>query len=539
MAPSSVNSEDQQLEDDFSLIGEGDEDVEVIEKKQSTFKDPEPFTSKPESGNDIEKQKWKYSYNEPLSDMSKGLIGWESADDVENPKNWPKKEKLRTMVLVLITAFMIPVASTIFAPGKGLLAKEFNVTNSVIEQFTVSAYVLGFGWGPLIHAPLSELYGRKHVVVISNFLFATLNLGCSEATGIGMFLAFRALSGIFGCAGMVVGAGIISDMYRPHETGRATSLFLLGPIMGPVGGPILGGFISQHAGWRWTFRVMECMGGVMALLFFFVVKETNASILLRKKAADLSNTLNRPDLISVIDSKQPQLTPARKIAIALTRAIKLIVTSPIVFSFAIYMSVAYAYLYAFFTTIPTVLVNKYNWSIESSGLAFLGVGCGTTFSVAVVGSTNDRLVEYLTSKNNGIREPEMRLSPLIFGSILIPTSMFWYGWGVQTHVFWFVLVMSFFPIGAGLLASLIPIQSYLIDLYGPLGVAASATAALNLLRSTAAAFVPLAIPSLIDRLDYGWGYSLLGFLALALCTLPSFFFVKFGKSLRLRFPPHV
>ncbi|KAK9487099.1 major facilitator superfamily domain-containing protein [Lipomyces starkeyi] len=474
-----------------------------------------------------------------LTDLDNGLIGWDSDADPTNPKNWPKRVKIRVMIFVLVTAFMIPTASTLFAPGESIMAKEFGLTNSVVKQFTVSAYVLGFGYGPLMHAPLSEMYGRKYVVVCSNFLFAALNIGCSEATSVAMFLVFRALSGVLGCAGMVVGAGIISDMYRPEETGRATALFLLGPIMGPVFGPILGGFISQRAGWRWTFRAIECLGGVMMAAFIFFVKETNAAIILRQKANRMARSMERPELISIIDSRQPRMSPGRKLAMGLLRAAKLLFTSPVVLALSIYMLIAYAYLYVFFTTITAVLTTRYGWSIELAGLSFIGIGCGTFFSVAAVGSTNDTLVMYLTKRNNGVREPEMRLGPMIFGSILIPASMFWYGWGVQKQIHWFPLVMSFFPIGAGLLGSLIPIQAYLIDLYGPLGAAASATAALNILRCTAAAFIPLCVPSLIARFDYGWGYSIFGFLAVGLCTSMSIFFVKFGKPFRRRFPPRL
>ncbi|KAK9341842.1 major facilitator superfamily domain-containing protein [Lipomyces starkeyi] len=363
-----------------------------------------------------------------ITDWDQGLIGWDFSN------------KFMTMVLVLVSAFMIPAASTLFAPGESIMAKEFGLTSvlhistltsSVVKQLTVSVYILGFGW-----APLSEMYGRKHVIIISNFLFTCHNMGCSEARSVAMFLIFRALYGVLGCAGLVVGAGIISDMYLPQETG---------------------GFTSEYAGWRWTFRMIECVGG------------TNPVILLRRL---------------------------------------------VFFALSIYMLIVFSYFYVFFTTITTVLTTKYGWSVELAGLSFIGIGCGTFFSVLAVGYTNDRLVMYLTKRNCGIREPEMRLLPTIVGSIMVAASMFWYGWGVQ-----FPLVMSFFSIGAGMIASLIPIQAYIID----------ATTALNILRFSAAALIPMCPPTLIAKLDYGWGYSVLGFLAAGLCTTMSLLFVKFGK----------
>ncbi|KAK7203063.1 major facilitator superfamily domain-containing protein [Myxozyma melibiosi] len=422
---------------------------------------------------DLEKQKLKEKIHGPsfISDLEHGVVGWDSEDDPANPKNWSNRRKLMVMSFVIITGLMVPTVSTLFAPGQALMAAEFGLTNSVVKQFTVSSYVLGFGWGPLIHAPMSEMYGRKYVVAISNLLLSILNIGCSEATSVAMFLIFRALSGILGCAGMVVGAGIISDMFRVEETGRATALYLLGPIMGPVCGPILGGFISQRAGWRWCFRVIEIFAGIMSLCFFFAVPETNATVLLRLKAARLRRAGGSPDLISIIDSRIPPMKPRAKFTANISRAFKLMLFAPIVVAFSLYMTVAYSYLYVFFTTLTEVLTEQYGFSIEMAGLAYLSVGAGTFTSVMVVGSTNDRMVAYLTTRNNGVRKPEMRLGPMIIGSILIPASMFWYGWGVQTHIHWFPLILSLFPMGSGLLASLLPIQAYLIELYAPLGAA--------------------------------------------------------------------
>ncbi|KAK9378747.1 major facilitator superfamily domain-containing protein [Kockiozyma suomiensis] len=528
--------EDMSDSDSVDIVNSYSNSVE----HEQEMKDIEKLSDN-EPEHDQNKQSPQQKANGPsfLSDLDHSIVGWDSEEDLANPKNWATRQKLCVMFFVFITGLMVPTVSTLFAPGQALMASEFGLTNSVVMQFTVSAYVLGFGWGPLIHAPMSEMYGRKYVIAISNLLLALLNVGCSEASSVPIFLVFRTLSGILGCAGMVVGAGIISDMFRAQETGRATAIYLLGPIMGPVFGPILGGFISQRAGWRWCFRVIEIFAVIMALCFFLAVEETNPAVLLRRKAKRLASELKRPELVSIIDSRVPPMKPLRKFTANITRAFRLMLFSPIVVAFSLYMTVAYSYLYVFFTTLTDVLTMQYGWSIEMAGLAYLSVGFGTFTSVMVVGSTNDRMVQYLTKKNDGVRKPEMRLRPMIVGSILLPACMFWYGWAVQDHIHWFPLILSMFPMGAGLIASLLPIQAYLIELYAPLGAAASATAALNLLRSTAAALIPLCVPSLIGSLGYGWGYSLLGFLAILFCTATSFLFVKWGEKLRERFPPKI
>lgn len=52
---------------------------------------------------------------------------------------------------------------------------------------------------------------------------------------------------------MVVGGGTIADLYQPSERGKAMALFGLGPLLGLVSGPVIGGFVTEYLGWRWTF----------------------------------------------------------------------------------------------------------------------------------------------------------------------------------------------------------------------------------------------------------------------------------------------
>ena len=81
---------------------------------------------------------------------------------------------------------------------------------------------------------------------------------------------------------------------------------------------------------------------------------------------------------------------------------------------------------------------------------------------------------------------------------------------------------------------MMPAQTYLIDVFGS-EAAASALAALTLVRSLAGAFLPLAGPPLYKALGLGWGNSLLGFIGLAFTPVPWFFY-KYGERIRLRYP---
>lgn len=148
-----------------------------------------------------------------------------------------------------------------FAPGAAQLASEFAITNGTVAAMTVSLYVLGFALGPLVLAPLSELYGRLVVYQGCNLVYIAFTAGCAFSTGTDMFLAFRFIAGCAASGPMSVGGGTVADLMAPDQRGRAMALFTAGPLFGPVLGPIIGGYVSQYLGWRWTFRIILILVG--------------------------------------------------------------------------------------------------------------------------------------------------------------------------------------------------------------------------------------------------------------------------------------
>lgn len=122
-------------------------------------------------------------------------------------------------------------ASTIFAPGVPALLEEFHTTNEELASFVVSIYILGFCIGPLILAPLSELYGRSPVMHLSNIFFLIFSMACAVSTNLEMFIVFRLFMGIAGCPPLTLGGGTIADLMPPVERGKAMSIWSMGPLL--------------------------------------------------------------------------------------------------------------------------------------------------------------------------------------------------------------------------------------------------------------------------------------------------------------------
>lgn len=133
-----------------------------------------------------------------------------------------------------------------FTPGASALAEEFHITNDTIVSLTVSIYLCGFAIGPMVIAPLSELYGRLVIYHTCNISYIGFIIGCALSKNTGMFLAFRILAGCAASGPLTVGGGTVADVVPPAQRGSAMSLFFMGPLLGPVGATTLCEFYNAN-----------------------------------------------------------------------------------------------------------------------------------------------------------------------------------------------------------------------------------------------------------------------------------------------------
>lgn len=164
----------------------------------------------------------------PGEEGDPNIVWWDGPDDPQNPLNWGRWLRMLNIFLVSGICFVTPLASSMFAPGVPDLMKEFNSTNTELGAFVVSVYVLGFAFGPMFLAPLSEIYGRLPIYHVCNISFMVFNIACALATNLNMLIGFRFLAGIFGSAPLTNGGGSITDIVRQEKRGRAMSFFVIG-----------------------------------------------------------------------------------------------------------------------------------------------------------------------------------------------------------------------------------------------------------------------------------------------------------------------
>jgi EmrB/QacA subfamily drug resistance transporter len=132
-------------------------------------------------------------------------------------------------------------------------------------SWVVTAYTLGTAVTTPIWGKLGDLYGRKIMFMASIVVFLAGSALAGLSQSMAELIGFRALQGL-GAGGLMVGAmATLGDLVPPRERGRFQAM--IGGMMpiAFVGGPLLGGFLTEHLSWRWTFYVNLPLG-VVALL---------------------------------------------------------------------------------------------------------------------------------------------------------------------------------------------------------------------------------------------------------------------------------
>ncbi|EKD13651.1 cycloheximide resistance protein [Drepanopeziza brunnea f. sp. 'multigermtubi' MB_m1] len=457
------------------------------------------------------------------------IVSWNEPEDQdpENPLNWSSAKKWLNICTIAVISFIVPLVSSILAPGVKLVMAEFDTTSTTFATFVVSIFVLGFASGPLLLAPLSELYGRVVVYHTTNVLFLGFNVMCALSPNQSVLLAARFFAGFTGVATITIGSGTITDLMPKEKRGKAVSIWSVGTISGPAIGPIIGGYVAQGLGWRWIFWVVSIVIGVVAIAAFLILEETYAPVLLERRAAKIRSDTGNAEYRSKLAS---DLTPRDHFRSSMVRPLTLLVCYPIVTVMCAYVAVLYSLLYLLFSTYSFAFTVVYGFSTAENGLNFLAGGIGTLMGLAYIGKLSDRTLRRRAAAGRELT-PEDRL-PLIItipGSLTFPLGLFVYGWSLEYGAHWIVPQIGTAITGFGSIIVFISVQTYLIDAFE--AHAASVVGANAVLRGTAGALLPLAGLQIYDELGWGWGNSLLAFLALAFAPLP-WILGRYGAKIR-------
>lgn len=215
------------------------------------------------------------------------LIDFDGDDDPYRPINWSFRKKASTTMLYGLTTAGITFASAVYSPGTNQIMHDFNVGLEVATLGT-SLMLVGFGLGPLIWAPLSELYGRKAAVLTPYFIAAVFSFATAVAKDIQTIMITRFFAGFFGSAPITNTGGVLGDIWSPQQRGPAIVVYAFAVTAGPTLGPVVGGaIVDSYLGWRWLQYITGILMMAVLVLDILFLDESYSPVLLQYKARRL------------------------------------------------------------------------------------------------------------------------------------------------------------------------------------------------------------------------------------------------------------
>lgn len=157
--------------------------------------------------------------------------------------------------VALIAALMALTALGIdsMLPALPAIGDTLGAPDANARQYVITAFVLGFGGGQLIHGPLADRFGRRRSLIAAMAIYVAANALCAIAASFPLLLAARVTAGFAIAAARVSAVAIVRDCFEGRAMARVMSITFIVFMIVPVLAPAFGAGVLLFGGWRDIF----------------------------------------------------------------------------------------------------------------------------------------------------------------------------------------------------------------------------------------------------------------------------------------------
>lgn len=498
------------------------ENIQSEDEEKQLSSDNFCFSEKVKDTNEIEVP--KNALKEFINDANFMVNNFENPQS--NPHNWSLTKKIGHTILYGITTLVAQYNSAVMAPVVNHVSEEFG-TAFHVSVLCTCVYIIGIAFGPIIFAPMSEIYGRK-ISSLGPFFFGgmfTLAAACSY--NIYSLIFFRFLAGVASAGPIVVGGGMLADIFDPSVRGSYLCIYSNFVTLGPCLSPIIGGMLLKITGWRSLIFFTAGLYLIVFIINLIFVSESYGPVLLSQEAR-----------FKRVNTKNWLYRSANELKIFnfhtffhkhIRRPIWMMCT-PIIFFVAGYASFVFGVFYLVATSVSFTFQKYRSWEAAQSGLPMLAVYLGASCIGIPINLLNGLRYKKLLIRQNATALPEERLHAVMFLGSVLPVGILVFGFTVSNMDFpWVVPCLGLGLLGAGFFIIFQGCLNYLVDAF-PL-YSASAIAVSTCLRSIVAGFLPFFAKEIFQGGGTEVGSLGISIVATACLPIPFLLYIK-GEQMR-------
>src|SRR6266536_335242 len=185
----------------------------------------------------------------------------------------PAEAKAWILAATILGSSMAFIDSTVVNVALPALQASFQAT-VVDVQWVVEVYGLFLAALILVGGSLGDLLGRRLIFIVGVAVFAVASMGCGVASNIQQLIGARGIQGV-GAALLVPGSlAIISTSFDEQSRGQAIGTWSGFTAITTAVGPVLGGWLVEHASWRWVFFINLPFAAAVIVISFWQIPES-------------------------------------------------------------------------------------------------------------------------------------------------------------------------------------------------------------------------------------------------------------------------
>ncbi|KAG2219825.1 hypothetical protein INT45_006268 [Circinella minor] len=275
----------------------------------------------------------------------------------------------------------------------------------------------------------NKTLGRRPVFILSNFFAVAGNIGSALAGNIHTLIGVQIISAVGAAAAYALGVGIISDIFKDHEKGRALSWnAAMNPYSMAVA-PLVGGVLTQYFGWRSIFWFFVIAYSLLWIAIVILLPETSNSEQ-RSDNKAITSYDNEKNKLETTKKKRRMINPFSSLKLLRFPNMLMVCVYLGIIGFTNnVMGISFAWAYS----------NEYHFTSTLVGFFYLAGLIGNTAGTWLGGCMSDKIYMRRVTKaqeNNQEIFPEMRLSQLgvFMGIFSMACSFVTYGWCIEKQV---------------------------------------------------------------------------------------------------------